>query len=186
MSKVLDLAQLPRLEEIFQKLLDGYHVCPEDFALYREISQQQSDYGNLFAALGYTLKADARGFYYFSPPESGAAGISDRSRHAAVLVFVLVETLADQGLDPDTLLRGEALPESMFEQVMQRHGDLLRQAELNDREAVDRLLRWMERKGLLSQSGRQIRFRTPIARFLDVCLELAQTSDADKSQEEQA
>lgn len=183
MSKVLDLAQFPRLEEIFQKLLGGYHVCPEDFALYREISQLESDYRHLFAALGYTLKADTRGFYYFLPAED--AGISDRSQRAAVLVFVLVETLADQGLDPDTLLRGEALPESMFEQVMQGHGDLLRQAELNDREAVDRQLSWMRNKGLLSQSGGQIRFRKPIARFLDVCLELAQTSDTDKSQEAQ-
>ncbi|MGH8501902.1 MAG: condensin complex protein MksE [Gammaproteobacteria bacterium] len=186
MSKALDLAQLPRLEEIFQKLLDGYHICHEDFALYREISEQESEYGKLFAALGYTLKADVRGYYYFVPSKPRVGKISDSSQRAAVLVFVLVETLADQGLDPDTLLRGEPLPESMFEQVMQRHGDLLRQAELNDRDAVDRLLRWMESKGLLSQSGGQTRFRTPIARFLDVCLELAPTSDTDKTQETSA
>lgn len=63
MSSHLDLATMPSLAELFRLFLSGKHLNRvAEPALWAELEKQEGNYRSLFAALGYVLSVDARGF----------------------------------------------------------------------------------------------------------------------------
>ena len=67
------LAQMPSLAELFRLFLSGYHLNRSaEPGLWAELEQNGSTYISLFAALGFDLRLDARGFAWFHNQDSSS------------------------------------------------------------------------------------------------------------------
>ncbi len=97
MSPDLTLANLPSLAELFRLFLAGKHLNRiAEPGLWVELEQQEEAYRSLFAALGYELRLDARGFAWFHTAEANSA-IGKTSRQLALLFMVIFEVQANHG-----------------------------------------------------------------------------------------
>jgi hypothetical protein len=91
------LTNLPSLAELFRLFLSGKHLNRlAEPTLWAELEQQEADYVGLFAALGYELRLDARGFAWFHHAEANSS-ISKTSRQLALLFMVIFDTQANAG-----------------------------------------------------------------------------------------
>jgi len=170
----IELEDLPKLQELFQTLVSGYHLSYEDFGLYHELQEKESPYDALFSALGYSLKADQRGFYYLVPEANPQLVLNATTQKMALLIFVLAEMLADEGRDPlTTITRGDFDVREISCRMFERSTDVLEEGGLDSAEAVEKcFLTSFRRLGFATVNGDVLRFRPPVSRFLDICLEL--------------
>ncbi|OGV73267.1 MAG: hypothetical protein A3K19_14390 [Lentisphaerae bacterium RIFOXYB12_FULL_65_16] len=184
----IELEDLPKLKELFQTLQSGYHLSNEDFGLYHELQDKEGYYEALFRELGYTLKADQRGYYYFLPEPQVAMNVT--TRRMALLVFVLIEYLADEGMDPYTgIARGNFSMTQITSGLFSKHADILRDGGLDSPESIEKsILNNFVGLGFATVNGDELRFRPPVNRFLDVCLELgrARVTEENDSKTEAA
>lgn len=91
------LAQMPSLAELFRLFLSGHHLNRStEPGLWAELEQNDSTYITLFAALGFDLRLDARGFAWFHNQDS-SSNIGKVSRQLALLFMVIFETHANAG-----------------------------------------------------------------------------------------
>lgn len=97
MSHSISLAHMPSLAELFRLFLSGKHLNRvAEPALWAELEQQEDAYSRLFAALGYELRMDARGFAWFHTPEANSS-IGKTSRQLALLFMVIFDAQANAG-----------------------------------------------------------------------------------------
>lgn len=175
-----DPFDLPRLEEVFDALRRGRHLCPEDGDLYWALRDHHAAYADLFGRLGFRLEAHPRDFFYFR----GEGGLSDVGARMALFLFVLVEALADQGapVEEALLTRTFAVPE-LPHLGSERYRAYLREAGVEGEEGLEGVVRNLERFGFARRLGEGgFRFRPPAYRFLDLCL--AALADAPAAGEE--
>ena len=67
------LAQMPALAELFRLFLAGKHLNRmAEPGLWAELEQQEASYAGLFAALGFELRVDARGFAWFHSTDASS------------------------------------------------------------------------------------------------------------------
>lgn len=91
------LSQMPALAELFRLFLSGKHLNRlAEPALWAELEQQEAGYVALFAALGYDLRLDARGFAWFHSAEAGS-NIGKTSRQLALLFMVIFDAQSNAG-----------------------------------------------------------------------------------------
>lgn len=91
------LAQMPALAELFRLFLSGRHLNRvAEPALWTELEQQETTYVALFAALGYELRLDARGFAWFHSGDANS-NIGKVSRQLALLFMVIFDAQANAG-----------------------------------------------------------------------------------------
>ena len=91
------LAQMPHLADLFRLFLSGKHLNRlAEPALWAELEQQQAAYDALFAALGFDLRLDARGFAWFHAAET-SGNIGKHSRQLALLFMVIFDAKANAG-----------------------------------------------------------------------------------------
>ena len=96
-SLAVSLANMPSLAELFRLFLSGKHLNRlAEPTLWAELEKQEADYSALFAALGYELRIDARGFAWFHTTEANS-NIGKTSRQLALLFMVLFEAQANAG-----------------------------------------------------------------------------------------
>ena len=94
----IDLKTLSHLPELFKKLSSGNHLNRlGDAELWVALENHQADYDALFAALGFVLVVDGRGFAYFKTDQASAY-TGKLTRRLALLLMLLFEYQADQGL----------------------------------------------------------------------------------------
>ncbi|PKM46889.1 MAG: hypothetical protein CVV05_00295 [Gammaproteobacteria bacterium HGW-Gammaproteobacteria-1] len=166
---------LPRLPDLYSELRRGRHLCPEDGDLYALLDERPQDYIDLFSAIGYQLTRHRRGFYYLT---SGAQS-SDQMQRIAVFYFVLFDHLADRfGSVTDALFQRTFPASELPHFFTERYTLLMEEAKLPSLEALQPFLRRLESLGFLSIENDTIRFRSPSARFLDMCVDLANTPPA--------
>lgn len=140
----IDLSRLPGLETFFKELSNGKHinriVSPE---LWVELEQNTESYQQLFAALGYDLRIDGRGFAWFNN-EEGSANINKTSQQFALLFMVIFDTQADSG---KPLLRFEdwAINRQLLDAVYEQHQEVLDAESLT----VTHLIELLERSAKL-------------------------------------
>ena len=172
-APAVHLDRMPRLKEMFQYLQRGGHVSSETFGLYHEMQDHEVAYEALFAALGYTLESDRRGFYYLVPEDTQLI-LNATTQKMALLIFVLVDVLADSGRDPlQAMLKDELSLQIVSEQMFDNHTALLMQGGFESAEAVEKYFSTTFcRLGFAAVDGEQLRFLAPVHRFLDVCAEL--------------
>lgn len=97
MSSPLDLATMPSLADLFRLFLSGKHLNRlAEPALWAELEKQEDSYRRLFAALGYELRLDVRGFAWFHTTDA-SSGIGKTSRQLALLFMVIFEAQANAG-----------------------------------------------------------------------------------------
>jgi hypothetical protein len=128
MSDLIALSQLPSLAELFRFFLAGKHLNRlTEPVLWVELEKQEIAYTQLFAALGYVLRVDIRGFAWFHSGETSSA-ISKTSRQLALLLMVIFDTQANAGKPlfrfTDWLIDREqlALAHSKHEDVLNAEG----------------------------------------------------------------
>ncbi|WP_298398323.1 hypothetical protein [uncultured Azonexus sp.] len=91
------LSQMPTLAELFRLFLSGKHLNRiAEPALWAELEQHEASYVGLFAALGFELRLDARGFAWFHNSEANS-NIGKTSRQLALLFMVIFDVQANAG-----------------------------------------------------------------------------------------
>lgn len=91
------LAQMPALSELFRLFLSGKHLNRmAEPALWAELEKQEAGYAGLFAALGFELRVDARGFAWFQSTDA-SSNIGKISRQLALLFMVIFDAQANAG-----------------------------------------------------------------------------------------
>lgn len=96
-SLAVSLANMPSLAELFRLFLSGKHLNRlAEPTLWAELEKQEADYSALFAALGYELRIDARGYAWFHTTEANS-NIGKTSRQLALLFMVIFEAQANAG-----------------------------------------------------------------------------------------
>ncbi len=170
---------LAHLGEVFDRLRSGRHVSRDDTPIFRDLTEHEDEYRELFTALGFELVHHVRDFFYFRSD----ARYSHSGARMAVFFFILVEWLSD---------RGDAIEETLFSRPFdvselphldqKRYRTYMEEAGAGDEESLGNLLKQMERYGFISREGeRIIRFKAPAYRLLDLCAEVLKT-DTSESQ----
>lgn len=91
------LSQMPALAELLRLFLSGKHLNRvAEPALWAELEKQEDSYISLFAALGFDLRLDARGFAWFHSGDA-SSNIGKTSRHLALLFMVIFDAQANTG-----------------------------------------------------------------------------------------
>ena len=91
------LAQMPALAELFRLFLSGKHLNRmAEPALWAELEKHEASYVGLFAALGFELRLDARGFAWFHSTDANS-NIGKISRQLALLFMVIFDAQANAG-----------------------------------------------------------------------------------------
>lgn len=171
MSDTIDLATLSSLREIFATLLHGRHISAEDGVEYYSLRDHAHDYTRLFLALGFDLVVDPRGFAYFRSENDAGKEMAA----CALFLFIFLQHWDDQGKELQTELfnpngfRLSELPH--FKKAS--WSELLEQVKVTTAEQLREVCKQMARLGFLTRlDDETYRFRKPVFRFLDVCLEL--------------
>jgi hypothetical protein len=178
-----DPFDLPHLGEIFDNLRRGRHLCAADGKLYWALRENLDAYQNLFHHLGFRLQVHQRDFFYFRGKDS----LSLQASRMAVFVFILIESLSDQG-DPvvDTLMTRTFSVPDLPHLKGARYRAYLKEAGSSSEDDLRGIVRQLERFGFIQRhTDDSFTFRTPAYRFFDVCIEIL-NRDEDSSTEEQA
>lgn len=174
----LDLTGLPQLSVLFKELSNGKHINRlSDPELWLALENDQQAYQNLFAALGYTLRIDGRGFAWFQHEEVSSS-VSKTSRQLALLFMVIFDTQADAG---QALLRFSEwqIDRALLVKAWEQHQELL-YAENLDVEGLFSLLETASRFGFTRLQTGHWQLLPAVCRYLDHIEALAaQTRDAE-------
>ena len=175
MSQPGTIADLPDLAEIFHELRQGRHLCQLDGTLYLSLLNHQQEFKQIFAALGFELRFHTHEFFYFFDNSSP----SDRINQIAVFIFILVEHLADCGRPvEETILTETFAIDELVHLNKERYKNYMAEAEIKTDEDLLRIIKNMRRLGFAEKTEtHNLKFRPPIARFLDLCFEILEDEE---------
>lgn len=174
------LAQMPALAELFRLFLSGKHLNRmAEPALWAELEKHEASYVGLFAALGFELRLDARGFAWFHSTDANS-NIGKTSRQLALLFMVIFDAQANAGKAlqrfTDWLIDREWLLE-----VYEQQKDLLDAEGLSPDGLID-LLGRVSTLGFAVAEPAGWRLLPAVCRYLDHFEGLAATSRADDNE----
>ena len=168
------LSQMPALAELFRFFLAGKHLNRlAEPALWAELEQHEASYVDLFAALGFELRLDARGFAWFHSHEA-KSDISKTSRQLALLFMVIFDAQANAG---QALQRFSdwLIDKTWLQELYQQQQDLLG-AEGLDLDAWVGLLGSACNQGFAVAESAGWRLLPAVCRYLDHFESLALTA----------
>jgi chromosome condensin MukBEF MukE localization factor len=166
-----------KLSDVFRLLRKGRHICVEDGPNYRIVEQEEDRYRTVLDALGYELIHHAQGFYYIK----GGKTFSSRGLQSiTIFVFLLFQHLEDnkQGEPDHTWVRSLTTKRFLIDELphfgTQQHRAMMASLELTRATLHQRVLRVLDQLGMLEFiDDRSFRFRSPIYRFVDLCMAYA-------------
>ncbi|MCE5388523.1 MAG: hypothetical protein K0041_08100 [Acidithiobacillus sp.] len=124
------LGQMPALAELFRLFLTGKHLNRmAEPALWAELEQHEASYVGLFAALGFELRLDARGFAWFHNSDANS-NIGKISRQLALLFMVIFDAQANAG-KPLQRFTDWLIDSAWLAEVYKQQQDLLEAEGLN-------------------------------------------------------
>ena len=181
-----DSADLPSLKRIFDDLRRGKHLAEGDGPHVHALREHVEAYTRLFDALGFSLVQHPRGFFYFAADPS--ANVTEQAGRMAVFVFILVESLADQGKQVEETLMSHTFNVTELPHLStDRFVTYMRDVGITSMDDLRQVLKNMRRLGFAEMVGDDLfRFRTPAYRFLDLCSELAAEHEATTPDEASA
>lgn len=164
---------LPHADKVFDALRRGKHISPADDEIYAALAHHPEDFRLLFKALGFELCTHPRGFYYFK----GGDSLSDKITKIAVFMFILIDHLAGADIDiEDALIGGRIFrEEEMPHETTDRYANYMKEAGGATVKACLGTLELLRFLDYTDAGGTSFRFRLPVYRFLDVCLEALET-----------
>jgi chromosome condensin MukBEF MukE localization factor len=168
-----DSTELPYLKRIFDDLRRGKHLAEGDGPHVHALREDTEAYARLFDALGFTLVQHPRGFFFFAADPS--SNVTDMAGRLAVFIFILVESLADQGKQVEETLMTHTFNVTALPHLStDRFVTYMRDVGVTSLDELRQVLKNMRRLGFAELVGDDLfRFRTPAYRFLDLCSELA-------------
>ena len=174
----INLGSLPSLSDLFAHLHAGKHLNRlAQHALWAALEQEQAQYTALFAALGFDLRIDGRGFAWFHF-EEGSAAVSKTTRQLALLFMLIFEFKADAGahlsrftdwrIDNDLLLG-----------LLEKHQMLLAAENLADIDQLKQLMRSAATYGFATSEEAHWFLLPAVFRYLDRFEELAHRTPSE-------
>ena len=173
----------PYLREIFEKLKNGYHISPEDDAIYAALNgDRYDDYADYFVGLGFTLRKHGHDFYYFEPEADD--NNSPRLAKIAVFSFILVDHIANKGLPVEPTLFAESFTlRSLPHFTLDSYRARLEQVGILDHGHLREVVNHLKNVGWAKWIAEdEFRFLRPFHRLLEKCLDLAQQSGKNASE----
>jgi len=167
-NAVLDL---PNLAEVFEALRRGKHISARDGELFHALKKHESLFEPLFSKLGFKMVHHTHDFFYFLD----TSNFTDLSSKMAVFMFILVESLADQGdTVEDTVMTRRFDFKDLPHLQGERYQTYMREAGITTTEDLVAIVRTMERFGFARRMDAEtFCFDVPIYRFLDLCMDMA-------------
>lgn len=173
----LDLMELPNLAELFRFFNSGKHLNRlSSPVLWAELEKQQMAYQELFAALGFDLKIDGRGFAWFQSEDNNPS-INKTSRQLALLFMVIFDLKADAGM-PLNRFGQWRIDSELLLQVYEKHQGILDTEELPP-EALMQLLERAANLGFCEHHGAYYQLLPAVFRYLDHIEALAELAKED-------
>lgn len=173
---------LPHLEEIFQLLCRGRHVCAEDGNIYFALHDNAAAFEELFTHLGFKMEVHSRDFYYFR----GGKSLSTKSERMALFIFILMEHLDGQG---------EAVEEGILTKTFsiadlphlcsERYRSYMEEIGIEDDDGLSSIVASLEKIGFAQRKGDTFRFRSPVYRFFDICGAIVQEANQSTTDEKE-
>lgn len=173
---------LPQLEEIFDALRRGRHLCAADGKPYWALRDNLAAYQDLFHHLGFHLQEHPRDFFYFRGKDS----LSPLAARMAVFVFILIEALSDQG-EPvvDTLMTRTFSIADLPHLKSARYRAYLKEAGASNEDDLRKVVNQLERLGFVQRhTDDAFNFRTPAYRFFDICIEILNRDETPQTEEQ--
>jgi chromosome condensin MukBEF MukE localization factor len=168
---------LPHLSQVFDELRKGRHLCVEDGELYHSLQKDYDSFRGLFHSLGFDLVRHPRDFFYFRSD----LAFTPIARRVAVFMFILIEHLANEVASvEEALTSGYIFIDSLPHQASNRYRRYMDEAGIT----VDKCINTLARLGFVEyQGGRKFRFRSPVYRFVDLCLAVLSDREQGKQHE---
>lgn len=170
----------PKLAEAFRLLRRGRHICRDDARLFQDLKASKNDYQTIFAALGYELVHHPQDFFYLS----GERWLKTKALQAAALfVFILFQDLEEKKFLSDTRQWQKTLTSRFFRLADMPHFATNERRRMMTtigvaQEDLKDVIRTLKQLGMVDWIDKdQFQFRTPIYRFVDLCLHLANDDD---------
>ncbi|WP_437656590.1 condensin complex protein MksE [Sorangium sp. So ce1182] len=167
---------LPQLKDVFRQLSRGRHICREDGDPYWALRDRTAEFTDLFEQLGFQLRHHARDFFYFDGEDLSEAG-----ERMTVFMFVLVEHIGDQGTTiEEGLMQRDWSISHLPHLTSDRYRELMTRVGVPDEKGLRGVVMSLDRLGFVEQlGGDAFRFRRPTYRFLDLCVEIARSSERE-------
>jgi len=166
-----------QLADVFHDLRLGKHLCRDDGVLYRDIEQNEATYRLLLKQLGYELVSHGKGFYYLQGTSSLS---SQRLESLTVFVLLLFQDLEDRKFENRERMWEKTLLSQVFSMGELPHFATAEKRKMMSAVGVTqdtlakKVLRVLASLGMLElMPQNQFRFRAPIYRFVDLCLQYA-------------
>ena len=167
MKSAIHLSQMPALADLFRLFISGKHLNRiSDSALWVELEQQQSLYMELFAALGYDLRLDGRGFAWFHTPDAASSAINKTSQQLAFLFMVIFDFQANAG-KPLQRFMDWRLDRDVLSEVYAQHHELLTAEGMNFDAMIDLISNRACTLGFMQQESHTWSFLPSVYRYLD-------------------
>lgn len=168
----IDLNKMPRLRELFALLNGGRHLNRlAEPALWAELEREATPYETLFAALGYELRIDGRGYAWFQTAEASAT-VSKATRQLALLFMLLFEQQADAGQHLGRFTDWR-IDRKLLAALWDKNRALLEAEGFADAEPLSQLLDTAARYGFAEAAPHGWRLLPAVYRYLDRFEELS-------------
>jgi len=176
-ASVIDLNTLNQLTPIYQKLMSGFHITENNLSLWQSLDQYHEAYQALFSSLGYTLIKDARGYFYFSTPDTTVT-MTKTSRRIALFIYTLIEYWADKGFDPVGALFVQTLNKDAFQKLFDQNTSIYEQIDITSAtEIKNEIIKRMVRLGFAKELGKEFKLLPSCYRYIDAVLEISGSMD---------
>lgn len=174
----IDFTALTQLQPLFKLLSSGTHLNRlMDTELWVELENHQNHYESLFAALGFVMVVDGRGFAYFKT-ELASSYTGKLTRRLALLLMLLFEYQADQGLHLFQFQQWR-LDTPLLDKLWQQYYVLFEAEEINSPKSLKEILDSASRVGFLVFEDEAYQLLPAVHRYLDLFEELAQAERPD-------
>ncbi|AWI80372.1 hypothetical protein CEW87_13990 [Parazoarcus communis] len=179
----IDLNRLPSLADLFAQFNAGKHLNRVgNHSLWAELEREQAQYEALFAALGYALKIDGRGFAWFHVEES-SQNVSKTTRQLALLLMLIFEFKADAGVHL-AKFTDWVIDQGLFDALIEKNEMLLKAENLADVESLAQVMRAASNYGFATADQGGWRLLPAVFRYLDRFEELARKAPDEPGDDE--
>jgi hypothetical protein len=166
------LEQLSRLKELFAMLNAGRHVNRlSEPVLWAELEREAAQYERVFAALGYELRIDGRGYAWFQTADASGT-VSKATRQLALLFMLIFEQQADAGQHLGRFVDWR-IDRALLTGLLDKNRALLDAEGLAELEPLQQLLDTAVRYGFADAANGAWRLLPAVFRYLDRFEELA-------------
>ena len=166
------LEQLSRLKELFAMLNAGRHVNRlSEPVLWAELEREAAQYERVFAALGYELRIDGRGYAWFQTSDASGT-VSKATRQLALSFMLIFEQQADAGQHLGRFVDWR-IDRGLLTGLLDKNRALLDAEGLAELEPLQQLLDTAVRYGFADAANGAWRLLPAVFRYLDRFEELA-------------